>query len=149
MRNVDILYIEDDSMDVDLAKTVLNAISPTEQYNMSVVDDGEKALQYLEKREPYHKAVRPDIILLDLNLPRLHGTEVLKKIRESEKLKNIPVVILTTSSLQADIDRSYELGACAYLTKPNVFKDFKETFRSIWSFWIERVKFADKTFTQP
>lgn len=141
MRPIKILYIEDDSIDVDLAKSALDSVYPNNGYKFTIAEDGEQAVKMIEHDAPYNSNTKPDLILLDLNLPRVHGTEVLKKIRASSEFKGIPVIILSTSSVQKDINNAYALGACAYVTKPNGLKDYVETFRSICDFWLKRVRF--------
>ena len=142
---IDILYVEDDELDVQLAKTALEYVSKPGTFAIHVVDDGEKAMQFLNKIGEYEKAVSPDIILLDLNLPKVHGRDVLKSIKETDRFRKIPVIILTTSQLQEDIDISYALGASGYLTKPSELLDYREKFKAFNDFWLTRVSLPSKS----
>lgn len=136
---INCLYIEDDSSDVDLAQTALNHVSDeTVQCHIEVAEDGEQALQYLDKSGPFLEANTPDLVLLDLNLPKVHGREVLKKMKESSVLKHIPVIVLTTSEAQSDVNESYRLGANVYVKKPMSFGDYKEIFHLIYEFWCKK-----------
>ena len=108
--------------------------------SLSVVSDGEEALAYLRKEGKYADAPRPDLVLLDLNLPRIDGREVLAVIKEDEDLRRIPVVVLTTSQADEDILRSYSLHANAYVTKPVDFERFIAVVRQIDQFFVSVVK---------
>src|SRR5688572_24129147 len=108
-RRAEVLLIEDDPGDVDLTREAL--AEKWAEVSLHVVEDGEKAMAFLRRQAPYEQAVRPDLILLDLNLPRMSGREVLRQIKRDEALRAIPVVVLTTSDADTDITRSYELGA--------------------------------------
>lgn len=136
--SVEILMIEDDPADVELTREAFKDSKILLQFN--VVDDGVKALEYLTRKGPYAKAVRPDLILLDLNLPRMDGREVLSEIKKDASLKLIPVVVLTTSSADADIFKSYGLGANCYVTKPIGLEQFLQVVRSIEEFWLTIVR---------
>lgn len=138
LKPLDILYVEDDEMDVDLAKTAMQFVCDKERFKMQIVDDGEKAIQFLNRSEPYANAPAPDVILLDLNLPRVHGRDVLKTIKQSDRFKKIPVIVLTTSQRQEDIDESYMLGANGYLSKPNELAEYQRTFKAICEFWFNK-----------
>jgi CheY-like chemotaxis protein len=139
---IDILLVEDDSGDVELTKEGLQAAKML--VNLHVVDDGEKALKFLKKEPPYTEAPRPDIILLDLNLPRKNGKETLREIKADRALRSIPVVILTTSEAEADIVRCYDLGANCYITKPIGFAAFTKVVSMIEEFWFSIVKMPPK-----
>ncbi|MDD2271946.1 MAG: response regulator [Desulfuromonadaceae bacterium] len=139
---VDILLVEDDAGDVELTREGLAAGKMF--VNMHTVDDGIKALRYLRREEPYADAVRPDIILLDLNMPRMDGRETLKEIKSDERLRSIPVVVLTTSESETDIFKSYDLGASCYISKPVGFDDFLKVVRSLEDFWFTVVKMPSK-----
>jgi CheY-like chemotaxis protein len=143
-KAIDILYVEDDELDVQLAKTALDYVSKPGAFRIHVVDDGEKALQFLHRAEPYQDVISPDMILLDLNLPKLHGRDVLRSIKDTEKFKKIPVIVLTTSQLQEDVDESYSLGASGYLTKPNELNDYRQKFKAISDFWFNSVNLPSK-----
>jgi two-component system, chemotaxis family, response regulator Rcp1 len=108
--------------------------------NINVTRDGEEAIAYLHKEGKYADAVTPDIILLDINLPKLDGKEVLKYIKTNDKLKCIPVVMLTTSSSETDILDSYSGHANCYITKPVDFSKFMEVVESIEDFWMSTVR---------
>ncbi len=141
-QKVDILLVEDDSGDVELTKEGLLAAKMI--VNLHVVDDGEKALKFLKKEAPYLDAVRPDIILLDLNMPRKNGQETLREIKADANLRSIPVVILTTSEAENDIVRCYDLGANCYIAKPLGFEAFIKVVGMIEEFWFTIVKMPPK-----
>jgi len=145
MRNtkaIDILLVEDDPGDVDLTKEGLKSAKMIT--DLHVVDDGIKALQYLKKEGPYADAVRPDIILLDLNLPRKSGLDVLREIKGNNDLKIIPVAVISTSDTDKDIEKSYALGANCYITKPVGFDAFVNMVHSLEDFWFAVVKMPPK-----
>ncbi|QWF76703.1 response regulator [Amycolatopsis sp. CA-230715] len=135
---IDILLVEDDPGDVLMTKEAFehHKIRNT----LSVVADGVEALQFLRREAPYEDAPRPGLILLDLNLPRMDGREVLSEIKASPDLRTIPVVVLTTSEAEEDILRSYDLHANAYVTKPVDFDRFVEVVRQIDDFFVTVVK---------
>lgn len=135
---IDVLLVEDDPADVDLTKESLKESKVT--VNLHVVNDGLKALQYLRREASYAGAARPDVVLLDLNLPKKDGREVLRDIKQDEDLKRIPVVILTTSDTETDILKSYDLGANCYITKPVGLDQFSKVVRAIEEFWFSVVK---------
>jgi CheY-like chemotaxis protein len=135
---VEILLVEDSAGDVSLTKeALLDAKVPN---HLSVVGDGVQAMAYLRGEGEYAGMPRPDLLLLDLNLPRKDGREVLSEMKEDENLKDIPVVVLTTSSATADIVRSYKLHANAFVTKPVEFNDFLQAIHGIEEFWLEIVR---------
>ena len=135
---VEILLVEDNPGDVRLTQEVLR--DGRVRNNMSVVKDGVDAISFLHQTGEYVGAPRPDIILLDLNLPKKDGREVLAEIKADPDLKNIPVVVLTTSSAEQDIFRSYDLHANCYITKPVDLDQFIKVIRSIEDFWLTIVK---------
>ena len=137
-KPVDILLVEDNEGDARLAKEAMrdSKISNTIHH----VSDGVEAMAFLRKEGKYADTPRPDLILLDLNLPRKDGREVLADIKEDEDLKRIPVVILTVSNDEADILRSYNLHANCYITKPIDLAQFLNVVRSIEDFWLTIVK---------
>ena len=139
---VDILLVEDDPGDVELTREGLAAGKLL--VNLHTVDDGIKALRYLRHEEPYVDAFRPDIILLDLNLPRMDGRETLKEIKADERLRSIPVIVLTTSEADIDILKCYDLGASCYIAKPVGFEAFLKVVRSLEDFWFTVVKMPPK-----
>ncbi|MCM5529815.1 response regulator [Parasegetibacter sp. NRK P23] len=135
---IKILLVEDNEGDVILT---LEALKEGRIKNsVNVVRDGEQAIFYLDKKEGYADAITPDIILLDINLPRIDGLEVLSYIKQSESLKTIPVVMLTTSSSRNDIQSAYASYANCYITKPVDFNKFMDVIGSIEHFWISLVK---------
>ncbi len=139
---IDILLVEDDPGDVELTREGLAAGKLF--VNLHTVDDGIKALRYLRNEEPYGDAVRPDIILLDLNLPRMDGRETLKEIKADARLRRIPVIVLTTSEADIDILKCYDLGASCYIAKPVGFEAFLKVVRSLEDFWFTVVKMPPK-----
>ncbi len=134
----EVLLIEDDPGDVELTQAAL--AKSKLKINLNVVNDGEEALAYLRREGQYTDAVRPNLILLDLNLPGLSGLEVLSSIKRDQRLKLIPVVVLTTSDAETDIVESYQLGANCYVTKPLGLKDFAKIVNSIEDFWFTVVQ---------
>ena len=135
---IEILLVEDNPGDVDLTREALQDAKVRNR--LHVVDDGEEALDFLYKRGEYADVPRPDIILLDLNLPKKDGRQVLEEIKADPQLADIPVVILTTSQADEDILRSYQLHANCYITKPVDFKQFMHVVKSIEEFWLTVVK---------
>lgn len=133
-RLVEILLVEDNPGDVRLTVEALN--EGKVRNNLNVVGDGVDALDFLLRRGKYTNAVRPDLILLDLNLPKKNGREVLAEIKKHPHLKRIPVVILTTSKADEDILKSYDLYANCYITKPVDLEQFLKVVKSIESFWL-------------
>lgn len=134
----DVLLVEDSPGDVRLTQEAFRAANPAIRLHVAV--DGVEALAFLSQEGAYVDAPRPDLILLDLNLPRMDGREVLKHIRGDDSLKNIPTVILTTSDAEIDIHQSYSLYANSYLSKPVQFEAFEELIKSINEFWFEQAK---------
>ncbi|MHB8988995.1 MAG: response regulator [Desulfobulbia bacterium] len=141
-HRIDILLVEDDPGDVELTREGLR--EATMLVNLHVVDDGEKALKFLRKEPPYAEAVRPDIVLLDLNMPRKDGKEALREIKGDPALRSIPVVVLTTSEAEADIAACYDLGANCYITKPISFAAFTKVVAMIEEFWFTIVRMPAK-----
>ncbi len=133
-RLVEILLVEDNPGDVRLTVEALN--EGKVRNNLNVVGDGVDALDFLLRRGKYTNAVRPDLILLDLNLPKKNGREVLAEIKKHPHLKRIPVVILTTSKADEDILKSYDLYANCYIPKPVDLEQFLKVVKSIESFWL-------------
>jgi two-component system, chemotaxis family, response regulator Rcp1 len=135
---VEILLVEDNPGDVRLTREALREAKV--RNNLHVVDDGVKAIEFLRREGEYGDAVRPDLILLDLNLPRMGGREVLEVIKADSSLRNIPVVVLTSSEAEQDIVRAYELHANCYVTKPVDLDQFISVVRSIEDFWLTIVR---------
>lgn len=136
-RAIEILMVEDNPGDVRLTREALMGAKVWNQVH--VVEDGVAALDYLYRRPPYERAVRPDLILLDLNLPRMDGREVLAVIKTDPSLKLIPVVVLTTSQAEEDVLRAYNLNANCYVTKPVDLHQFNRIVQSIEDFWLSVV----------
>jgi two-component system, chemotaxis family, response regulator Rcp1 len=135
---LEVLLVEDSTGDVRLTQEALKDAKV--HINLRVVRDGIEAMAFLMREGEYVTVPRPDLILLDLNLPRKDGREVLKEIKENPELKSIPVVVLTTSASEADILRSYLLHANCYITKPVNLDGFLTVVKSIDSFWLSIVK---------
>lgn len=130
---LDVLLVEDDAADVVIAREALRAGGlPT---RLSVVRDGVEALAYLRREDDFADAERPDLILLDLNLPRMSGHELLAEVKADESLRRIPVVVLSTSSAAEDVVRSYDLHANVYVAKPVDFDEFSGVIRRIDDFF--------------
>lgn len=137
-KEIKILLVEDNEGDIVLTLEALREANVSNVIN--VVKDGEQALKYLRKKEPFQSAETPDFILLDINLPRIDGKEVLTEIKNDEKLRIIPVVILTTSSAENDIIDAYNNHVNCYITKPVDFQKFIEVVQTIKHFWISIVQ---------
>ena len=131
---VEVLLVEDNPGDVRLTREALSEAH--REVSLNVVNDGLDALRYLRREPPYASAPRPNLILLDLNLPKKDGREVLEEIKTDAELKEIPVVVMTTSDAQADIRRAYGLHANCYVTKPADFDAFVTLVKSIEQFWL-------------
>jgi chemotaxis family two-component system response regulator Rcp1 len=134
LRAIEILMVEDNPGDVRLTREALKGGKIWNQ--LHVVEDGVAALDFLRRNPPHQDAPRPDLILLDLNLPKKDGREVLAAIKADESLKLIPVVILTTSQAEEDVIRAYALNANCYVTKPVDFLQFTRIVQAIESFWL-------------
>jgi len=137
-RPADFLLVEDNPGDVRLTQEALK--NHKVKNNLHVVTDGEEAIAFLRKQGKYKDAPRPDIILLDLNLPKKDGREVLAEIKSDPLLKAIPVVVITSSEAEQDIIKSYNLNANCYVTKPVNFDQFIKVVQSINDFWLTIVK---------
>ena len=135
---IEVLLVEDNPADVRLTREAFRDGKIRNQ--LSVVSDGIQAMDFLKRQPPYEGAPRPDIILLDLNLPRMSGREVLERVKGDPDLRRIPVVILTTSEADKDILESYDLHANSYIVKPIGFDNFLEVTREIEQFWLSVVK---------
>ena len=137
MKPIDILLVEDNPGDAELAR---EALAESKLANrLETVEDGEEAMEYLLQQGKYKNAVRPDLILLDLNLPKKDGREVLAEIKTHEELKRIPVVVLTTSKDEEDVLKAYNLHANCYITKPIDLTQFIKVVKSIEDFWLSIV----------
>ena len=141
-NSIDILVVEDNSGDARLIKEVLNE---HKIFNtLFIVNDGVEAMNFLLNKGKYKDSPKPDLIILDLNLPKKDGREVLAEIKESNDLKHIPVVIMTISQAEADILKSYNLHANCYVTKPIDLDQFIKVIKSIEEFWFSIVKLPSK-----
>jgi CheY-like chemotaxis protein len=145
IREAVVLLVEDNPAEQNLArrsfqKSQLNA-------DLRIVSDGEEALDYLNRRKQFSdpaSSPTPDIILLDLNLPKIDGKQVLKSIKSTEELANIPVVVLTTSKKEEDILKSYELGCSSFLVKPVEVEEFVKVLKELGSYWLKLVVLPPK-----
>lgn len=135
---VEILLVEDNPGDVRLTQEVLKDCRI--QNHLNVVDDGEKAIAFLYRTPPYTHAPEPNLVLLDLNLPRRGGLEVLQIIKTNQTLKHIPVIVFTTSQAEEDIMSAYNLHANCYITKPIDLEQFTKSVQSIEDFWLAMVQ---------
>lgn len=135
---IEVLLVEDSPGDARLTQEAFRAAGET--MRLHIVADGVDAMAFLRKEGVYNKSPRPDLILLDLNLPKMDGRQVLAQIKDDDSLKLIPTVILTTSSSAEDIMKSYQLQANCYLSKPVQLDAFDELVRSINDFWLTKVK---------
>ena len=138
VRPIEVLLVEDDEGDVLMTR---EALDEGKVFNrLSVVGDGVEAIAYLRREQPYGDATRPDLVLLDLNLPKRDGRQVLEEVKADPDLRRIPIVVLTTSEAEEDVLRSYDLHANAYVTKPVDFERFVEVIRQIDEFFISVVR---------
>ncbi|WP_114973859.1 response regulator [Rhodoferax ferrireducens] len=142
VRPIEILMVEDNPGDVRLTQEALKGAKVSN--TLRVVEDGAAALDFLYRRGDYADAPRPDLILLDLNLPKKNGREVLEVIKQDAQLKTIPVVILTTSQAEEDVLRAYSLHANCYISKPVDFTQFTKIVRTIEDFWLSIVTLPPK-----
>ena len=143
---VQILLVEDNEDDIVLIQESFRDADHVRL--LAVVRDGEQALAYLRRVPPYEDARRPDLVMLDINMPRKSGFEVLDEMKADPELRSIPTVMLTTSAREEDVERSYAGGACSYLTKPVGFDELRSTVRSFALYWsmVARVPRADNGF---
>jgi chemotaxis family two-component system response regulator Rcp1 len=140
---IEILLVEDSPGDVRLTQEAFRTANGS--IHMHVARDGVEAMAFLKRQGAHAHAPRPDLILLDLNLPKMDGREVLAHIKQDEGLKSIPTVILTTSESEVDIVKSYELQANCYLSKPVQLDAFESLVKSINDFWLTKVKLPQQT----
>jgi len=137
-----ILLVEDDQEDVVLIRKAIQELKFIPQ--MDIVKDGQECMDYLRKAGQYAAVTSPDIVLLDLNMPRKDGREVLLEMRADQRLKKIPVIILTTSESGVDINKAYELGANCYINKPVDFAQVQKVVEEISHFWFTIVKLPNE-----
>jgi len=142
-RTIEILLVEDNPGDVELTREAF--INGEIANRINVARDGVEALEYLRRQGVYSNAVRPDIVLLDLNLPRKSGLEVLVELKADPELRSIPIVVLTTSRDEQDIAHSYHAYANCYISKPVDFDEFMGVARSLESFWLTVVRLPTKS----
>ena len=133
-----ILLVEDNPEDVIMAKITLKDINIKNP--IIVVSDGEEALDYIYKRGKYTDAVRPDLIILDLNLPKISGYEVLKEIKLIETFRTIPVIVFTVSTNEQDVETAYMLGANSFIRKPSEPSEMRDVFNILLRYWLDIVK---------
>lgn len=141
MSQLTVLLIEDNPRDVRLTQRAF--VQAGLEHNLRIVRDGDEALTYLYREGAYidpKEAPRPDVILLDLNLPRMGGHEVLQRLKQDPRFKSVPIIVLTTSGRADDIRLAYEAGANAYLLKPVEFARFTEVMGQLVTFWFETVE---------
>ncbi len=143
--HLELLLVEDNAADVRLVREGLSVFGS--KYQLNVVSDGEAAIDYLKRRGKYSVAARPSLVLLDLNLPKKDGLEVLREVKGDPNLKRIPVMVLTSSNSERDVTAAYELGANSYVRKPGTLDEIYGIMRSIYDFWVCRVVLPD--FDQP
>jgi len=146
MKQINVLLVEDNPGDTELTRQSLAASKLS--INLIALDDGEKALKYLRKEAPYQKAERPDLVLLDLNLPKLSGGEVLRAIKADKVLKSLPVVVLTSSEEETEVSKCYAEGANCYIVKPVDFNSFMAIVGLIEEFWFSVVKLGSEVKTK-
>lgn len=135
MRRVDILLAEDNEDHVFLTKKAISEITNDFKYVLHVVKDGEEALKYVKNKGKYAGEPRPDLILLDLKMPKKDGFEVLRELKNDPKYRAIPVVVLTSSMDEEDVMRSYNMGSNGYATKPIKFEEFIQKIKNIPTYW--------------
>lgn len=139
---IEILLIEDNAGDIELTQEAFHeAKTPN---NLHVVRDGDEALEFLYKNGRHENAVRPDIVLLDLNMPGKNGKEVLAIVKEDENLKDIPIIIITSSEAEMDVAKSYALHVNAYIVKPVSLQQFMQVVEAVEMFWLSVVKLPPK-----
>jgi CheY-like chemotaxis protein len=136
--SVQVLLVDDSPGDVRLTREALHEANPA--IELHVAWDGVEAMAFLNREAPNEDAPRPDLILLDLNLPKMDGRQVLARVKADDSLKTIPTVILTTSEAPADILRSYQLQANSYVSKPVQLERFESVIRSVNDFWLTKAK---------
>ena len=137
-KDFEILLLEDEPADAYLVQLAIreSKINAT----ITHLQDGREGLDYLRRISPYTTEIPPDLILLDINMPRMNGREFLSNIKMDAQLKNIPVIILTTSDVERDINTSYRLGACGYITKPVDFSQLIDVMSGLNAYWFELVR---------
>lgn len=140
---IEILLVEDNPGDIELTRIALRKARVLNE--LTVVEDGESALKFLNKEAPYSDVQRPDIVLLDINLPKLSGLEILERIKTNESTLTIPVIMLTSSASEDDINESYRQYANSYISKPVRSNEFFEIIQQLENFWLNLVKLPAST----
>ena len=135
---IDILLVEDNDGDIRMMREILAEINPTAR--LHVVTDGAEAMDFLRYQGRYLDAPRPSVILLDLNLPKLHGREVLARVKANPHLQTIPIIVLTSSEADSDVESCYQLMANSYLRKPGNWDEWEQLVISLNNFWFTRVR---------
>lgn len=135
---VDLLLVEDSLSDIELITEILEESNT--QLNLHIVRDGEEAMLFLHQQGQYKGGIRPDLVLLDLNLPKKNGYEVLAEIKTHSVLRQIPVIVFTTSALQEDVLRAYDLHANAYMVKSKNFQDLLQSIHAVEDYWLSSVQ---------
>jgi two-component system, chemotaxis family, response regulator Rcp1 len=141
-RQVTILLVEDNPADINMIEETLEETNF--DCSLQVVNDGEAALDFLQRQGRFADAPRPDLILLDIGLPRKNGLEVLSEVKDDPALRRIPVIVLTTSKAEEDVLKSYDLHANSYISKPVHLEGFLEVMKSIQLFWLTTVKLPSR-----
>jgi len=142
-RPINILLVEDNPGDIRLTRTAFD--SALVESELHVAHDGEEALDFLNKRGEFANAIRPDIILLDLNLPRMGGKELLEVLKSNAKFLMIPVIVLSTSDDERDILEAYRLQASWYITKPDEFDEYVDIVKSLNDLWLSAIQFPQRS----
>jgi two-component system, chemotaxis family, response regulator Rcp1 len=145
LRPIEILLVEDNEADIVLTKNALKTLKL--QNKLSVCRNGEEGLNFLYKKGEYASAATPDLVLMDLNMPKLNGVEVLERIKNDPKLSMIPVIILSTSSAEKDVLNSYQNHANSYIKKPIDFMRFIEVLQEIENYWFSTAKIPSTEYT--
>ena len=135
---IEILLLEDEAADAYLVKIALKENKILARLHH--VDDGREGLSFLQQKGEYSQMPRPDLILLDLNMPRMNGYEFLAAVKNDERFKSIPIVVLTTSDVESDVVSAYQLGAASYITKPTGIDQFMSMINKISEYWMEIVR---------
>ena len=143
MRPIEILHVEDNPGDAKLAALAFNRIENKVENHLHQVRDGDEAMAFLRKRGKYANRKRPDLILLDLNLPKKDGREVLQDIKSDPSLKRIPVVVFTSSEAAEDVQKTYDSHANCYVAKPTEFDQMMRIVEALSSFWFGVVRFSN------
>ena len=135
---INLLLVEDNPADTELIHEIIEETSKN-KFKIDNIDNGNEAMKYLLKEGEYENAITPDLIILDLNLPLKSGKEILREIKQNKTISSIPVIIVSSSTLEKEIKTSYEMGASSYLVKSLDLKEFKEKIKALLDFWINRL----------